>query len=644
MIQFNEMGLDDPILKAVSELGFTEPTPIQEKVIPHLIGEQQDLIALAQTGTGKTAAFGLPLIQNADMSDPSVQGLILCPTRELCMQITSDLQDFSKHTKNFNVIPVYGGAPIDKQIQKLRRGAQIVVGTPGRVRDLIERRILKIEKIRWLVLDEADEMLQMGFKEELDAILGGTPKGKQTLLFSATMPQGVYRIANEYMNAPLEISVGTKNAGAENVEHEYYMAQAKNRYEVLKRIADMHPDIYGIVFCRTRQETKDVAEKFMNDGYNADALHGDLSQAQRDYVMNRFRKRQLQMLVATDVAARGLDVNDLTHVINYNLPDDLEAYIHRSGRTGRAGKNGTSITIIHTRETGKIKELERITKKKFTRLMVPGGKEICKKQLFNLVSNMEKVETADKEIDQFLPEIYKKLEWLSKEELIKKFVSVEFNRFLDYYKNAPDLNVEADKRGDRNERNDRRTDRGGRTDRADRRGDRRERTDSRGEFASRVEKRSNRSDIRTVRADRSEQDGHQEVSGNSRFYINLGSKNDVNPTKLIGLLLDTTNNRQINVGKIDIMKGFSFFEVEKQHEDLVFRSFSRDIRHEGTKVKVEISEEKPSITRRTSSVREWKDSEALGSYSGYKKKDSYKSDSKKRTGEKKKHRKGVSRK
>jgi ATP-dependent RNA helicase DeaD len=642
MIQFNEMGLDDPILKAVSELGFTEPTPIQEKVIPHLIGEQQDLIALAQTGTGKTAAFGIPLIQNADMSDPSVQALILCPTRELCMQITSDLQDFSKHTRKFNVIPVYGGAPIDKQIMKLRRGGQIVVGTPGRVRDLIERKVLKIEKIRWLVLDEADEMLQMGFKEELDAILGGTPKGKQTLLFSATMPQGVYRIANDYMNDPLEISVGTKNAGAENVEHEYYMAQAKNRYEVLKRIADMHPDIYGIVFCRTRQETKDVAEKFMNDGYNADALHGDLSQAQRDYVMNRFRKRQLQMLVATDVAARGLDVNDLTHVINYNLPDDLEAYIHRSGRTGRAGKSGTSITIIHTRETGKIKELERITKKKFTRLMVPGGKEICKKQLFNLVSNMEKVETADKEIDQFLPEIYKKLEWLSKEELIKKFVSVEFNRFLDYYKNAPDLNVEADKRGDRNERNDKRSDR---NDRNDRRGDRNERQDSRGERASRMEKRSNRSDIRSTGSDRSEQHGQKpEVSGYSRFYINLGSKNDVNPTKLIGLLLDTTNNRQINVGKIDIMKGFSFFEVEKQHEDLIFRSFSRDIRHEGTKVKVEISEEKPSITRRTSSVREWKDSEALGSYSGYKKKDSYKSDSKKRTGEKKKHRKGVSRK
>ncbi len=486
------------------------------------------------------------------------------------------------------------------------------------------------------MLDEADEMLQMGFKEELDAILGGTPKEKQTLLFSATMPQGVYRIANEYMNDPLEISVGTKNAGAENVEHEYYMAQAKNRYEVLKRIADMHPDIYGIVFCRTRQETKDVAEKLMNDGYNADALHGDLSQAQRDYVMNRFRKKQLQMLVATDVAARGLDVNDLTHVINYNLPDDLEAYIHRSGRTGRAGKSGTSITIIHTRENGRIRELERITKKKFTRVMVPGGKEICKKQLFNLVSNMEKVETADKEIDQFLPEIYKKLEWLSKEELIKKFVSVEFNRFLDYYKNAPDLNVEADRRGDRNERNDRRTDRtGSRSGQTDRR--------TRG-AVSRGGREANRSDVRTVRTDRGEQPEQTEVGGYSRFYINLGSKNDVNPTKLIGLLMDTTNNRQIEIGKIDIMKGFSFFEVEKQHEDLVFRSFSRDIRHDGTKVKVEISEGKPENAKRGAAIKDWKEAEALNSYSGYKKKDSYKSDSKKKTGAKKKHRKGVSRK
>lgn len=591
MLLFNEMGLDAPILKAVNDLGFVEPTPIQEKVIPYILNEQQDLIALAQTGTGKTAAFGLPLIQNADMDDSSVQALILCPTRELCMQITSDLDDFSKHTKGFKVISVYGGAPIDKQIQQLKKGGQIVVGTPGRMRDLIERKVLKISKIRWLVLDEADEMLQMGFKDELDAILEGTPSEKRTFLFSATMPKGVYRIASEYMNTPQEISVGTKNAGADNVIHEYYMSHAKNRYEVLKRIADMNPDIYGIVFCRTRQETKDVAEKFMGDGYNADALHGDLSQAQRDYVMNRFRKRQLQMLIATDVAARGLDVTDLTHVINYNLPDDLEVYIHRSGRTGRAGKSGISISIIHTRETGKIRELETISKKKFTRMQIPGGKEICKKQLFNLVSKMETVETNDKQIDEFLPEIYQKLEWISKEDLIKKFVSVEFNRFLDYYKNAPDLNVEADRKGERNNRGESR--------------------DSRREF--------------------------------SRFYINLGSKNQLNPTKLIGLLLDTTNNRQIEVGKIDIMKGFSFFEVEKQFEDMVFSSFSRNIKHDGTLVKVEISSEKPTGDKHLpSGGRSRRDNERSGGYSGYKKKSGSRSEGKDYSkGGKKKHRKGA---
>lgn len=629
---FNEMGLDDPIQRAVSELGFTEPTPIQEKIIPQVLESPGDLIALAQTGTGKTAAFGLPLIQKADVTDRSVQALILCPTRELCMQITGDLQEYSKYTEGFNIIPVYGGAPADKQIRQLRAGGQIVVGTPGRVRDLIERRALRIERIKWLVLDEADEMLQMGFKEELDAILAGTPSDKQTLLFSATMPKEVYRIANNYMHAPTEISVGTKNAGADNVIHEYYMSHAKHRYEVLKRIADMHPDIYGIVFCRTRRETKEVADKFMTDGYNADALHGDLSQAQRDYVMNRFRKRQLQMLVATDVAARGLDVDDLTHVINYNMPDDLEVYIHRSGRTGRAGKNGISISIIHTRETGKIRELEKITQKKFNRVMVPGGKEICEKQLFNLVNNMEQVRTADKQIDEFLPEIYKKLEWLSKEELIKKFVSVEFNRFLDYYKNAPDLNVQADKRPEYN----------------------------REPVAKRQVTRQNRSDNRN---DASEDHRKGSQGAYSRFYINIGSKNNINPTRMIGLLMDTTNNRQIEVGKIDIMKGFSFFEVEKHHEALVLQSFSRNIRHEGVKVKVELSEGRESTTKRrpASSAGDsaapgsrnarpgsrkkhtpaWEDDLRKEGYSGYRMKDTYNSGKKRSAaGAKKKHRKG----
>lgn len=623
---FNEMGLDDPIQRAVNELGFVEPTPIQEQVIPQVLGSSQDLIALAQTGTGKTAAFGLPLVQKADMTDRSVQALILCPTRELCMQITKDLQDFSKYTEGFNTIPVYGGAPAEKQIRQLRSGGQIVVGTPGRVRDLIDRKVLKVQKIKWLVLDEADEMLQMGFKEELDAILAGTPSEKQTLLFSATMPKGVYQIANTYMNAPKEISVGTKNAGADNVVHEYYMAHAKHRYEVLKRIADMHPDIYGIVFCRTRRETKEVADKFMTDGYNADALHGDLSQAQRDYVMNRFRKRQLQMLVATDVAARGLDVDDLTHVINYNMPDDLEVYIHRSGRTGRAGKNGISISIIHTRETRKIMELEKITRKKFTRVMVPGGKEICKKQLFNLVNTMEQVKTADNQIDEFLPEIYSKLEWLSKEELIKKFVSVEFNRFLEYYKNAPDLNVQAEKQP----------------------GNHRE------PAGKRNVTRQNRSENRNDISDDRRQPGQNAYS---RFYINVGSKNNINPTRLIGLLMDTTNNRQIEVGKIDIMKGFSFFEVEKNNEALVLQSFSRNIRHEGTKLKVELSEGQPDAARnrkadapgspgskgnsRKKNLPAWEEGLRQEGYSGYRSRDTYNTGKKKSAGTtKKKHRKG----
>lgn len=592
MTTFKSMGLGDPILKAVGELGFTQPTPVQEQVIPQIIQNKQDLIVLAQTGTGKTASFGLPLIQHADLTDRSVQGLVLCPTRELCMQISSDLGDFSKYIAGFNVIPVYGGAPVDRQIQQLKRGGQIVVGTPGRVRDLIDRKVLKVEKIRWLVLDEADEMLQMGFKDELDAILKGTPGERQTLLFSATMPEGVYRIASEYMHAPEEIAVGTKNAGAEHVMHEYYMSHAKHRYEVLKRIADMNPDIYGIVFCRTRRETKEVADKLMADGYNADALHGDLSQSQRDYVMNRFRKRQIQMLVATDVAARGLDVNDLTHVINYNLPDELEAYIHRSGRTGRAGKSGTSVSIIHTRETGKIRQLQKISGKKFSRAMIPGGKEICKKQLFNLVGTMEQVETADRQMDEFMPEIYGKLEGMSKEELIKKFVSVEFNRFLEYYRNAPDLNVEANRRNDRGAGNDFQ---GGRRDRSESGSHRKGQSVYRDAHAAgRSEKRSNRHDVHRDPEDWFGEGRHSSGKADlTRFYINRGSKNNLDPTKLIGLLLDTTNNREINIGKIDIMKGFSFFEIDRKHEDLVKRSFSRNIRHEGALVKVEVAEGEP---------------------------------------------------
>jgi len=545
MALFEEMGLNDSLLKAVHDLGFVNPTPVQEKVIPRILDDTSDLIALAQTGTGKTAAFGLPLIQMAEISDQSIQALILCPTRELCMQITNDLKDFSKHTKGFKVVPVYGGASVEPQIKSIKKGAHIVVGTPGRMLDLIKRKVVKVGNIRWLVLDEADEMLNMGFKEDLDAILAGTPEDKQTLLFSATMPKEILRIANRYMHEPEEISVARETVGADNVMHEYYVTQAKFRYEVLKRIADMNPKIYGIVFCRTRRETKEVADKFMNDGYNADALHGDLSQSQRDYVMNRFRNKHLQMLVATDVAARGLDVNDLTHVINYNLPDELEVYVHRSGRTGRAGKSGVSIAIVHSRETNKIKSLQKITGKTFKRKPIPDGREICKKQLFNLIDKVEKVKMNEEQIEEFLPEILKKLDWLSREDLIKHFVSVEFNRFSSYYKNAPDLNVDAEKAPKGRDRD----------------------------------------------RDRDKRDGRKSRSSNefTRFFINLGKLNNLNTAKMIGLINDATHTRDIEIGKIDILKKFSFFEVDKKFEKLVLQSFAEGIKFEGIKVAVEIS-------------------------------------------------------
>ncbi|MGC9352771.1 MAG: DEAD/DEAH box helicase [Mariniphaga sp.] len=409
MTLFNTMGLSPEIQQAVELLGFETPTPIQDKTIPFLLENNTDMVALAQTGTGKTAAFGLPIIQQIDTSKKHTQALILSPTRELALQIASDLTNFSKFTQKINIVVVYGGADIRKQINELERGASIVVGTPGRTLDLIKRKKLKVNEIKWLVLDEADEMLSMGFKDDLDAILETSPKEKQTMLFSATMPKEIVSIANKYMTNPHEISVGRKNTGAENVEHHYYVIHAKDRYIALKRVADINPNIYGIIFCRTRAETKEVADKLMQDGYNADALHGDLSQAQRDHVMARFRGKHLQMLVATDVAARGLDVNDLTHVINYNLPDDPEIYIHRSGRTGRAGKKGISVTMIHLREKGKLRQVEKKVNKTFIQKPVPSGKEICEKQLFSLIDKMENTEVNEAEIGQFMPVIYKKL-------------------------------------------------------------------------------------------------------------------------------------------------------------------------------------------------------------------------------------------
>ena len=440
---FSHFKLDDKIMKSIKELGFKKPTPIQSKVIPHLLLSNQDLIATAQTGTGKTAAFGLPLLQLTDANSNKIQTLILCPTRELCLQIGKELSTYSKYLKSINILSVYGGAKIDKQIRSLKKGPQIIVGTPGRTKDLIRRKKLFLENIKRLVLDESDEMLSMGFKDDLEFIIKSAAKEKQILLFSATMNSKVDAVTKKYMKNSLKISVASVNRAAENVDHIFYMVQARDRYEVVKRIADMNPNVYGIVFCRTRKETKEVANKLMNDHYNADTIHGDLTQNERDDVMRRFRKRQLQILVATDVAARGLDVEDLTHVINYNLPDDDEIYVHRSGRTGRAGRNGISIAIIHGREHRRIKEIERKSGISFKKQSVPNGLEICKKRLYTLIDKIERVKVNENQIEQFLPYIYDKLSWLDREQLIKHFVSTEFNRYLSYYRDARDINIES---------------------------------------------------------------------------------------------------------------------------------------------------------------------------------------------------------
>tara|TARA_Y100001970_G_scaffold204861_1_gene249440 strand:+ start:611 stop:2035 length:1425 start_codon:yes stop_codon:yes gene_type:complete len=441
---FTCFSFKSELVKGIKELGFKIPTPIQKKVIPHLLFSKQDLIASAQTGTGKTAAFGLPLLHLTDVNDKSIQSLILCPTRELCLQIGKDLSLYSKYLKGVSVLSVYGGEKIEKQIKNLKKRPQIIVGTPGRTKDLINRKKLFLRDTKRLIMDESDEMLSMGFKEDLEFILNSASMDKNILLFSATMTEKVIAVTKKYMKNPAEISVATLNRAADNINHIFYMVHAKNRYEVVKRIADMNPNIYGIVFCRTRRETKDVANKLVIDHYNADTIHGDLAQSERDEVMMRFRKKKIQILVATDVAARGLDVEELTHVINYNLPDDDETYIHRSGRTGRAGKNGISIAIIHGRENHRIKNIERKAGIHFEKRQVPDGLEICKKRLYTLIDKVEKVEVNEKQIKQFLPYIFDKLNWLDREKLIKHFVSTEFNRYLSYYKNARDINIDSD--------------------------------------------------------------------------------------------------------------------------------------------------------------------------------------------------------
>lgn len=443
MMNFELLGLSKPVLRAIAELGFESPTPIQEQAIPVMLGGNQDVVALAQTGTGKTAAFGLPLIDLIDFNQRHTQALILAPTRELCMQITRDIQNFSKHMSGAHVVAIYGGASIEGQIREMRKGPQIVAATPGRLVDMIERGVVDLTRIEFVVLDEADEMLTMGFKDDLDLILSQTPDEKNTWLFSATMPSEVQRIAKNYMNNPHEVTVGLRNSGNENIEHLYYVVHAKDRYLALKRIADYNPDIFAIVFCRTKAETQQVADALIKDGYNADALHGDLSQAQRDFVMKRYRSRSLQMLVATDVAARGIDVNDVTHVINYNLPDEIESYTHRSGRTARAGKTGVSIAIIHSKELHKIREIEKMIKRKFTQAQIPTGFDVCEQQLMALVKRIHNVEVDEKTVERYLPQVFEELAELSREDIIKRFVSIEFNRFAEYYRNAPDLNHNA---------------------------------------------------------------------------------------------------------------------------------------------------------------------------------------------------------
>jgi len=531
MKTFEELGVSPEILKAIKEMGYENPMPVQEEVIPYLLGNGNDVVALAQTGTGKTAAFGLPLIQKVDVKHRAPQALILCPTRELCLQIAGDLNDYSKYIDGLKILPVYGGSSIESQIRMLKTGVHIIVATPGRLIDLIERKVAKLETITDVVMDEADEMLNMGFTDSINAILEKVPEDRNTLMFSATMSPEISRIAKKYLHDAKEITIGTKNEGSKNVNHIAYLVHAKDKYAALKRIADYYPQIYGIIFCRTRKETQEIADKLIQDGYNADSLHGELSQAQRDLVMQKFRQRHLQLLVATDVAARGLDVNDLTHVINYGLPDDIESYTHRSGRTGRAGKTGTSIAIINLREKGKMREIERIIGKKFIPGEMPTATGICQKQLLKVIDDLEKVKVNEEEISEFMPDIYRKLEWLSKEDLIKRMVSHEFNRFAEYYRNRAEIEVPTDSRGERTGRGDRKE--GG------------------------FEKRSRKA-----------------APGFNRLFINLGKTDSFFPSDLIGLLNSNTRGR-IELGRIDLMQNFSFFEVPEKEAINVVKALSR---------------------------------------------------------------------
>src|SRR5690554_3289124 len=538
MNKFQELGLQESLLQAIGDLGFTQPSEVQEKAIPILLEKDTDIVALAQTGTGKTAAFGFPLIQKINTNSRTTQALVLSPTRELCLQITNELKAYSKYEKNVDVVAVYGGASITDQARDVKRGAQIIVATPGRMQDMINRGYVDISKIDFCVLDEADEMLNMGFYEDITAILSTTPEDKSTWLFSATMPNEVARIARDFMRKPLEITVGTKNSGSSTVSHEFYVVNARDRYEALKRLADANPDIFSVVFCRTKRDTQAVAEKLIEDGYNAAALHGDLSQAQRDTVMKSFRAKQIQMLIATDVAARGIDVDNITHVINYQLPDEIETYTHRSGRTGRAGKLGTSIVIITKSELRKISSIERIIQQKFEEKTIPSGTEICAIQLFHLANKIKNVAVSD-EINAYLPSINEVLEDLTKEELVKRMVSVEFNRFINYYKKRKDISPEKSNKGYEN-------------------------------YA---------------------QDGSA-----VRYFINIGARDNFDWMNLKDFLKETLNLGKDDLFKVDVKEGFSFFNTEPEHQELVMETLN-GFSLNGRKINVEISQNDRSSGR-----------------------------------------------
>ena len=553
MKSFEALGLSKGLVESVLQIGFEIPTPIQEKAIPVLLRGNGDFVGLAQTGTGKTAAFGLPLLELIDAGSKHTQALILAPTRELGLQITSDLENFTEKFKPFNIVAVYGGSSISEQIRKVKRGAQIIVATPGRLIDLIDRKAINLGTIQYVVLDEADEMLNMGFKEDLDKILSFTPDDKNTWLFSATMPREVKAIMKNYMTNPHELTVGEQNVGNINIEHHYVMVQEKDKYLALKRILDDNPEIFGLIFCRTRIDTQRIAEMLMKDGYNADALHGDLTQQQRDRVMMKFRNRSLQILVATDVAARGIDVEDITHVIHMNLPDEMEFYTHRSGRTARAGKKGISIAMITKRELGRVKQLEKSLKSPFKRMMVPTGSQVCQKQLLALMHKVREVKVNEEEIEEFLPAVFEELKDITKQELIKRFASIEFNRFLDYYRNAPDLNQDDRRSG--------------------------------------------------VSSD------DRYVTG-TRFFINLGKMDGLDNGSMLGLIEDSTGISKKSIGKLELKGAYSFFEVEKDQADTVLNEF-KGVEYKGRQVRLEVTERK-TPSRGESSSRDFRRGRSSG--------------------------------